>query len=526
VPQLEGSPDLRSLATMAEEAQRSLQDRPSRSIRLRIAIGFVVWFGLSLGLSITSIVILTRIEHKLHFMEAVASYTFEIQQARRFEKNYLLYRTNLDDALEQIGLAQQILDAEHRNIVTVVGENELQRMNEHLEGYRQLLLTLDRREEASASGRAASLDHIESELREHGAQMVQSAQQIMAKERSAVNTMLAVSRRIPLAFLVVLALLMIYLGQFVARQMLAPLSRMMEVTRRVSDGDYTMVRARRKYRDEFSELAMAMNHMMYQLLQRQDLLIRSHKLKAVGTLTAGVAHELNNPINNIMITASLLQEDYTDLPETDRLDMVHDLVSEAERAQRIVRNLLDFARESEVEAQSLNMKDIVEATLRLAANQIKLAKVKVRGEVAQELPPVRGDRQQLEQVLLNLVLNALDAMPGGGTLTITIDRTQDRRFVAVSFRDTGAGIPEQNLGSIFDPFFTTKSKAKGTGLGLSVSLGIIKQHGGDIRVASREGEGSTFTVLLPVAMVPASIHHRDEEARDEDGDEDDEALIT
>ena len=139
-------------------------------------------------------------------------------------------------------------------------------------------------------------------------------------------------------------------------------------------------------------------------------------------------------------------------------------------------------------------------------NQVKLARVKVEVTVAPELPPVMGDRQQLEQVFLNLVLNAIDAMPGGGTLTIAIDHTPDRDHVALSFTDAGTGIPEQVLGSIFDPFYTTKPRARGTGLGLSVSLGIVKQHGGDIRVASREGHGTTFTVLLPVTKVPAEIH--------------------
>jgi signal transduction histidine kinase len=522
VPQVEDSPDLRSIAAMAEEAQRSLQERPSRSIRVSIAVGFVVWFALSLGLSVTSIVILTRIEHKLYNMETVASYTFEIQQARRFEKNYLLYGTSLDDALEQIELARRILATEGENIGSVVGVGELQRMDEQLEEYRGLLLRFDRLK--SERGTASDLERIETELREHGAQMVQSAQQIMGQERRSVNTMLTFSRRIPIAFLIVLALLMIFFGHFVARQILAPLSRMMEVTRRVSAGDFTMIRAQKKYRDEFSELAMAMNHMMYHLLQRQDLLIRSHKLKAVGTLTAGVAHELNNPINNIMITASLLQEDYAGLADAERLEMVEDLVREAERSQRIVRNLLDFARESEVEAETLDIQQIVEATLRLASNQIKLAKVKVKGEIAGDLPPILGDRQQLEQVFLNLVLNAIDAMPGGGTLTIEIDRTPDRQGVALAFKDTGTGIPAQYLGSIFDPFFTTKPKAKGTGLGLSVSLGIVKQHGGDIRVTSREGEGTTFTVVLPATQVPADFHIRAGKASAPPDDEDEELI--
>jgi signal transduction histidine kinase len=282
---------------------------------------------------------------------------------------------------------------------------------------------------------------------------------------------------------------------------------MVEYSRRIAQGDFTPITPRKKYHDEFSELSVTMNQMMQQLVYRQELLMRAHKLKAVGTLTAGVAHELNNPINNIILTASMLHEDFTELSQEECLELVGDLVSESERAQKIVRNLLDFARESEAELESHSVGDIVEQTLRLASNQIKLAKVKISGEVEENVPPIHGDHRQLEQVFLNLVLNALDAMPHGGSLKIKVMNTDDREFVAVVFEDTGIGIPKQHLREIFDPFFTSKKAAKGTGLGLSVSLGIVQGHGGDIRVQSEVGKGTAFTVLLPVAKVPAEIGH-------------------
>jgi signal transduction histidine kinase len=199
--------------------------------------------------------------------------------------------------------------------------------------------------------------------------------------------------------------------------------------------------------------------------------------------------------------------------------MAADLVSESERARDIVRNLLDFARASDIELAPIDVEQLIGDTLQLASNQVKLAKVKVRGEVEENVPPVYGDRRQLAQVFLNLVLNALDAMPGGGTLTITVETSADRGLVNIELADTGVGIPPQHLESIFQPFFSTKHQAKGTGLGLSVSLGIIKQHGGDIRVESEVGRGTTFTVSLPIAQVPATglgngngFAHEDDEA--------------
>jgi signal transduction histidine kinase len=489
-----------TLDAIGEEAQRALRERPRISIRYRVAAGFLIWIILSLGITIFSIIIISQIQKKLHFMQAADKYTFEIQQARRFEKNYFLYHTNLNDALEHVHYARAILDREGSNMAPVVGEREYKIMAQHLSRYEELLSKLK-----GVSSSSVQHGDIEAELREHGAEMVSVAEELVAKERKSVNSMLRTSQRIPMAFLGVLILFIIYFAHVIARQVLAPLQRLRRASSRIADGDLTPIMPGKGYRDEFSGLAMAMNHMLMQLVRRQDMLVAAHKLKAVGTLTAGVAHELNNPINNIMLTAAMLFEDYPDLPDEERLDMVNDLVKESERAQKIVRNLLDFARESGIESEQHDVQMIIEETLQLASNQIKLAKVKVKGEIATNLPPIFGDRRQLEQVFLNMVLNALDAMPDGGTLTISCRNTKDREFVAIDFADTGIGIPKERISDIFNPFFTTKPDAKGTGLGLSVSLGIIKQHGGDIKVKSEIGKGTTFTVLLPVAQVPAAI---------------------
>jgi len=495
--------DLSSLDEMAREAQRALKERPSLSIRTRLSLGFFLWFILSLGIAIVSIVTVSQIRKKLDFMQAATNYTFEIQQARRFEKNFFLYHTNLDDALEHVHKAGRIIEEEADNMKQVAGEENFLTMKRHVERYEELLLRLVEIEKSG--GMSPAMKDVEEELREHGAEMVIMAENIVNRERKAVNSMLLISQRIPLVFLFFLLLLIMYLAFFISRQMLAPLNRMMQVTRRIANGDFTPITPKRKYHDEFSELAMAMNHMMHQLVYRHELLLKAQKLKAVGTLTAGVAHELNNPLNNIILTASMLMEDYKDLPEEERMEMINDMVEQSERAQKIVRNLLDFARETEMESETIEIPEVIEEVLRLASNQIKLAKVKVRGEIDRNLSPVTGDRQQLAQVFLNLVLNALDAMPGGGELTISVSNTPDRDFVSVEFADTGIGIPEQFLNDVFDPFFTTKKKARGTGLGLSVSLGIIRKHGGDIRVKSKVNKGTTFTVLLPIAKIPADM---------------------
>jgi two-component system NtrC family sensor kinase len=495
-----------SFAERIQAAQQAIKARPSISIQRRLGIGFLLWFLFSLGLAVVSIAIVSRIRTKVVFMEAAVNYTFEIQQARRFEKNYFLYRTNLTDALEHVQNARAILEAQQDSITAVVRQSGFDTMASHLNRYQELLSRLSKINPTRDADLATSrLRAIEAELREHGAEMVAVAEDLVAQERGSVNSMFLISQRIPIGFLAILILLFIYFARFISTQVIAPLNRMVGYSRRIAQGDFTPITPQRKYYDEFSELSVTMNQMIDQLAYRQELLVRAHKLKAVGTLTAGVAHELNNPINNIILTASMLREDFSELSREECLELVGDLVGESERAQKIVRNLLDFARESEAELESHSVAGIVEETLRLASNQIKLAKVKVCVETSENIPAIHGDRRQLQQVFLNLVLNALDAMPDGGVLSLKVMNSEDREFVAVTFEDTGIGIPKQHLRDIFDPFFTSKKAAKGTGLGLSVSLGIVQGHGGDIRVQSEVGKGTVFTVLLPIAKIPAEI---------------------
>ena len=490
---------------LSEQAQRLLKDRPSFSIMTRLTLGFILWIVLSLGTVIVSIYVTSEIEKKLYFMESSDIYSFEIQQARRFEKNYFLYHTNLNDALSHVRKARQILEKGNKNFLRVLGEEECGRIQDHLSRYETLLSSLEN------SLTDEQQNEIEIELREHGSDMVTMAKELVAEERNTINSLLVVSKRIPIIFLIILILLITYLAVFMVRQVLWPMKRMMNTTQRISDGDFTPLFPIRKYNDEFSSLAIAMNHMMQQLVHREEALVQSHKLRAIGTLTAGIAHELNNPLNNIVLTASVFKEDYDDLEDEERFDMLTDLVNEADRAQKIIRNLLDYARESEIESVSVDLQGIIRETLRLAGNQIVLSKVKVDFKFTDTLPHVLGDRKQLIQVFLNIILNSLDAMQKGGTLTISIEISKNRDYVFTKFADTGTGIVEEKLSFIFDPFYTTKPEGKGTGLGLSVSQSIIKKHGGDIAVESQVNKGTIITVSLPAAMIPADLSEAHED---------------
>lgn len=477
----------------------ALKSRPIISIRTRLFLSFLVIFTFSAVVALWAIYALSEIQAKILFLEAAGNYFVEIQQARRFEKNFLLYGTNLEDSLEHLLTAEEILQQNKATIEKILGHNSIQGMSLQLSNYHKVL------EKVGEAGDTEERNRYEPELREYGGQLVSQANNFLDKERESVEGALALSRRVPFYFLGILMVLIIFITSFLVKNILSTLNRFLEYTNRIGEGDFTPILPKRKYRDEFSQLALAFNQMIRELDKRHKILIESHKLRAVGTLVAGVAHELNNPLNNTMLTASLLEEDYKQLSDEDKLDMVRDIVKETERSKIIVRNLLDFARASEYKNVPMNLEHLLENSIRLVHNRVKLAKINLQTELASDLPPVHGDEQALQQVFINLILNAVDALPPRGEITITASKSRQAGFIEIRVSDNGPGIPEHIRPRIFDPFFTTKVKEKGTGLGLSVSQGIIHRLGGDINVESYIGRGTTFVVFLPTTEVPSSV---------------------
>jgi two-component system, NtrC family, sensor kinase len=230
-----------------------------------------------------------------------------------------------------------------------------------------------------------------------------------------------------------------------------------------------------------------------ELKQIQSQLVRSEKLASLGKLAAGVAHEINNPLTGILMFASLTAKNPSLEPAVKSdLDTI---IAETQRCAQIVKGLLDFSRESVPQKKPASINGIMDATLALIENQSRFQNITIVREYGTDLPSVSVDPNQIEQVFVNMLLNAGDAMPAGGKIIIKTDGRENQVRIIIS--DTGIGISEENLAKIFDPFFTTKA-SKGTGLGLSVSYGIIESHGGKIEVESTIGIGTTVTIALPI----------------------------
>ena len=241
--------------------------------------------------------------------------------------------------------------------------------------------------------------------------------------------------------------------------------------------------------------------------QTEAEMIKTEKLTSLGQLAASVAHEVNNPIAGILVYVTLLIKKYNDQniqSESTERQLVK-MKTELERTSRIIKNLLDFSRQSEPNIRPIEVNATVEAALQLVDHQISLESIELVKKLDPNLPLINADFDKIQQVLINIILNATQAMSDGGTLTIATSLVEGteingavKNTVRIDITDTGVGIPEENISKLFTPFFTTKEKGKGVGLGLPVVHGIIKQHGGRIDVESKPNQGTTFSLYLEV----------------------------
>jgi two-component system NtrC family sensor kinase len=249
--------------------------------------------------------------------------------------------------------------------------------------------------------------------------------------------------------------------------------------------------------EQLEENLVKLQQFQKELQDTQAQLIQSEKLASMGQLAAGVAHEINNPLGTILLYSDLmLKEVPRDSQNWQDLKLIMD---ETTRCRRIVADLLNFARQNEVLAQETDLNALIRTVAGELSEQPSFARVEIIEDLDGALPTIQADSAQLRQVFVNLMVNAAEAMPDGGTLRVSTRRPGEER-ISIAFQDSGSGIPEENLNKLFTPFFTTKPIGKGTGLGLAIVYGIVKMHRGQIDVKSQVGVGTTFTVTLPLRV--------------------------
>lgn len=315
-------------------------------------------------------------------------------------------------------------------------------------------------------------------------------------------------------------ILIIAVTYVMIRNITRPIGEMVAATRNISEGRLdqeiqataqgevallaesfnTMAKSLRHMKDDLEEWGRTLEEKVRErtdeLVRMQARVAQSERLASLGMLSAGVAHEINNPLGGILALTALTVED---LPEQHpNRPNLEEVVRQAERCRTIVRGLLEFSRQSELHMEVVDLNKVLDDTLALVAKQASFFNVEMVRHQADHLPPIAGDPSQLSQVILNLVVNAVQAMDEHGTLTITTRYDPANEAVEVVFTDTGRGIAAEDLGRVFDPFFTTKTDGQGTGLGLSIAYGIVTRHHGTITVESEPGRGTTFRIRLPV----------------------------
>jgi two-component system, NtrC family, sensor kinase len=417
-----------------------------------------------------------------------------ILEIRRYEKNFLLYqdRPDFDETLNQFDQTRRMLGGLPFNAGIGGHSHVREDLESALSDYGQMLSALGQVPQSNAPAEA-----VQEKIRGIGKRMVDLSHELLAEGKNQVTVAAHRALSWPVISMGLILVVFTIGVVLVNRKVIQPLAILEQATTKIGRGDFGLIHHPKRIESEVDRLILAFNRMAEELEARQEQIIHSRKIASLGTLVSGVAHELNNPINNIILTIDSLTGSRKISAER-RLDMLNDILSQAERASEIVKNLLDFSRSDTALIEALDIVNVLKQTIRITENEVTVNNIKLHLDLAADLPLVRGNRQSLHQVFINMLTNAIHAMPSGGELSVSAALGPDGKIV-ITVRDTGSGISEEHLPYIFDPFFTTKKVRQGTGLGLSVSYGIIKKHGGRISVDSAPGKGSTFTVVLPVS---------------------------
>lgn len=466
-----------------------------RTIRGKIIFSQWVVYLLGSLAALAALYSISHMQQKINLIESFYELNQRILETRRYEKNFLLY-----DNDEDLKSARSYLEEVRSLVKSLQGGDSLPRefesgsaadIEKKLADYGELL----RRLSLSSTSDAEQV-RLKEDLRDRGHTLTQLVLQIDNMARREAEQKAWRYRRIVLFILGSTLIFGAVLSVMLVRWIIEPLRYIRRAVARIMRGELTEIPLDPVSRScvECEELIVSLNTLLHALETKQGELVQAAKLAGIGKVTAGIAHEINNPLNNISLTAEVLEEDMEEMDTAERLELVGDILAQAGRAREVVRHLLEFSRSRKPRAwQRTDMVHLIRHTLSMLRNNLRINQILVKTDLPSSPLYVMGNQNQLQQVLVNLVLNASQAMGIGGQLRIVAGVEGDRAVIEV--HDNGLGIPADALGQVFEPFFTSKSD--GTGLGLSVSHSIIREHKGEISVTSEVGRGTTFRIALP-----------------------------
>ncbi len=457
-----------------------------------LAIGFIA------GISYRY---LSEIEVKQHFAEIADDLSNLILEIRRYEKNYFLYDSD-EDLKENRQYIQQCLEAVSKiaeDMKLLKGASQLNRIEEKLLLYGKLM------QDIAVCRRAGEYEcaYEENQLREHGKNLVELSKQLVRFEREKIFKIIKSLKSQLITSLIIFLVTGGFLILFVSRKIIRPLSIIEKTTLCIAQGNFSPLPVRNDGGDETQRVVEAFNRMIAELEKRQDQLVQSKKLSSIGILASGIAHQLNNPLNNISTSCQIVLEEFDHAEPEFLRKMLTNIEQEVYRARDIVRGLLDFSRVREFALRPTSLKEVTQRSVSLISSHFP-SDIKVSVEIPDDLI-LEIDAQRMQEVFLNLLMNARQAITPPGEIRIAAKLDPSKEKAVITMEDTGKGISGQDIGRIFDPFFTTKEVGAGAGLGLSIVYGIIQQHKGTIAAESRKGEGARFIIHLPLRPSEAEV---------------------
>ena len=468
-------------------------------IKTKLIVGSCTSLALLVLLAVLARHDMDRVVDKLRFVEVQDDLNTGFLEMRLAEKNLFLFgdKAALGEIATRIDDTREVLTQSRDRIVRGAGEANYQSLTRHLDAY------------AAAVTQAAAVDmprdEVEAAMRESGRALREFSTALVRRERAQVGEIIASSRSTMTLSLAAVVCTAVLAAPLLFRKVLRSLAQVESLAGAIADGKFESIEEPRSH-DELASVIRAVNTMSERLSSREAEILQSKKLASLGTLTAGVAHEITNPVNNISMIAETFEAMGEELPPGDRLEMVRQVQKECGRIHGIVTNLLDFSKPKAASMRAVGINALVADTLPLVRNMLHVSNIELALDIAPDETRVLADTAQMHQVLVNLITNAIQSMRPGGELRVST-RGQPGQTARIVIADNGQGIPPDALPHVFDPFFSTKG-TEGTGLGLSVSYGIVKNHGGRLRVESTVGKGTTCSVELP-ALPPTEAFHGD-----------------
>ncbi|OKY76828.1 MAG: hypothetical protein BM485_01815 [Desulfobulbaceae bacterium DB1] len=439
--------------------------------------------------------IVLQVEHKVAVVEIIDDILRTTLELRRYEKNYFLYRQKKDfeDALYYWQTLQDQLHSHDAELNRLAPASQVHSIFRALACYKDGLVNLERLDSQTQDGKL--YNSLQDVVRLNGKKLTDFAEQTVLGERASIRNLLQTTRSIQVFSAIGSIALATIMAIILGKKLVTSLRLLEGYTRKISQGEmidppYTNAE------EEISVLLRAFQRMNRELQIRQRQLVQSEKLAALGTLLAGVAHELNNPLSNISTSAQILSEEIEEGDLDFKKNLLRQIDAQTDKARDIVRTLLEFSRVKEFHKENINLRLLMDETMRLIKSQVGKG-VEIVIDIPDDIT-VNVDKQRMQQVFLNLIKNASDALENSGHIWLTAQKSQSENgnVVEIMVEDDGPGIPEDMREKILEPFFTTKDVGKGSGLGLYVVHDIIESHGGELRIESSPGAGAAFIIWL------------------------------